>query len=140
MDILQLDLLILPHTARSVWIWSVLDVAASAGYLGGFLHLGANQECPMVSRKSISLRRNEEREASLLSLFVVHDTAGIQCNVQSILVACHPHGLLKRVLVNVDSICGYSIDVEGLYGINRFKVAQRGGLQVMLNVRVLTTS
>ena len=42
MNILQLNPFILPHTTRYVWIWSVLDVAASAGYLCGFLHLGAN--------------------------------------------------------------------------------------------------
>jgi hypothetical protein len=43
----------------------------------------------------------------------------------------------EAVLMNVDSICGYSIDVRGLCGIDRFKVAQSGGLQVKLNVRVL---
>jgi hypothetical protein len=51
-----------------------------------------------------------------------------------------PRHVHDTVLVNVDSICGYSIDVGGLRGIDRFKVAQSGGFQVKLNVRVLTTS
>jgi hypothetical protein len=111
---LQLYLLVLPNAARSIWIWHVLDVAASAGHLGRFLYLGPNQKCPVVFRQSMSLCWNVQLEPGHLGTFAFrsprHRLDTVQYKVDPCWLASSRPSVTAPV--KLDSLWGCSISVR----------------------------